>query len=100
MYRITKDGAILATLTNVTYIRKQDNGSYGLCEEADAQGLVLNGTVYHVAGLPELPDVETVSVSEISEFAYREEQAERELQTEIALAELSILIAGGGNENV
>lgn len=31
---------------NVTYIRKQENGSYGLCEEKKAEGIVHNGKTY------------------------------------------------------
>lgn len=74
MYQIIKDGMILATVTIPVWVRKQDNGSYGLCAEEDAQGVVLDGTVYHLDGRAELEGTETVVLSEISESAYRKEQ--------------------------
>jgi hypothetical protein len=97
MFRITKNDEILATVGSVTWVKKQDNGSYALCDESSAHGVVIDGTVYHVAGKPEIEGVEEVTVGEISEFAYYQEQAaalaEKQLQTETALAELSILVA-------
>lgn len=75
MYRILKNDEVLATVSNLTYVKKQENGSYALSDESAAQGIVLDGTVYHVAGKPEIEGVETVTVSEISEIAYQREQA-------------------------
>lgn len=97
MYRIFHNGETLATISSLTFVRMQDNGSYAVCEEADAQGIVLDGTVYHVLGFPDLESVDTVTIVEISETAYQQEQAamaaESQLQNELALAELSMLIA-------
>lgn len=58
------------------WVRKQDNGSYGLCSEQEAQGVVIEGTVHHLDGRTELPGLETVFYSEISEEVYQKEQAE------------------------
>lgn len=55
-------------------MRKQDNGSYGLCSEKEAQGVVIEGTVYHLDGRAELSGTETVIVAEISELDYQKEQ--------------------------
>lgn len=74
MYQIIKDGTVLATVTSPVWVRKQDNGSYGLCSEVDAQGVVLDGTVCHLDGRDELEGTETVVLGEISEVAYRKEQ--------------------------
>lgn len=97
MYRIFRNGDTLATISSLTFVRMQENGSYAVCDEADAQGIVLDGTVYHVLGLPDLDNVDTVTIIEISETAYQQEQAaaatESQLQNELALAELSMLIA-------
>ena len=97
MYRVFRNGNAIATVSNLIYVRLQDNGSYAICDEADAQGIVLDGTVYHVLGLPDLDNVDTVTIVEISETAYQQEQAETaaesQLQNELALAELSMLIA-------
>lgn len=64
----------MATVTNPVWVRKQDNGSYGLCSEREAQGVVIEGTVYHVEGRDELDGTESVIVTEISEIAYQKEQ--------------------------
>lgn len=97
MYRMFKGEDILATVTNPVWVRKQDNGCYGLCEAHNAQGVVLEGTVYHLDGKDELEGTETVVLGEISEAAYQKEQAAaqeaKQIQIDTALAELSILIA-------
>lgn len=99
MYRIVKETETLATVTALSWVRLQNNGCYALCNEDDAQGIVVDGTVYHVAGKPDLTGAETVAIGEISEVAYQQEQKvaqeATQLETQIALAELSILIAGG-----
>ena len=67
MYRMFKGEDILATVTNPVWVRKQDNGCYGLCNEQEAQGVVVEGTVYHLAGRDALDGVE-------SEVTYQKEQ--------------------------
>lgn len=74
MYRMFKGEIVLATVTNPVWVKKQDNGSYGLCSEHEAQGVVIEGTVYHVEGRDELDGTESVVVTEISEIAYQKEQ--------------------------
>lgn len=59
---------------NPVWVKKQDNGSYGLCSEQEAQGVVIEGIVYHVEGRDELDGTESVVVTEISEIAYQKEQ--------------------------
>lgn len=97
MYRIVKGDTVLATVTNPTWVKRQENGCYSLSNEDAAQGVVVDGAVYHVAGKPEIEGCETVVLGEISETAYQLEQAmaqsQMRLQTETALAELSILVA-------
>lgn len=97
MFRIFKDGEALATVNTPSWVKKQENGCFSLCDMETAQGVVVDGTVYHVAGKPEIDGAETVVLGEISETAYQMEQqaaaANSQLQTETALAELSILIA-------
>ncbi len=97
MYRIVKGDTALATVTAPTWVKRQENGCYTLSTEDAAQGVVVEGTVYHVAGKPEMEGCETVVLGEISETAYQLEQmaaqAATQLQTETALVELSILIA-------
>lgn len=97
MYRFTDDSGVVATLASPTWVKMQSNGSYALCAEPDAQGVAIDGTVYHIDGTPELDGVSTVILTEISEVAYQLEQQAaldaRQLQTETALAEISIMLA-------
>lgn len=97
MYKIMLNETVLATVTTPVWVKKQDNGSFALTGEDTAQGLVVDGTVYHVSGKPAIDGAETVILGEISEAAYQKEQVAaqeaKQLQTDSALAELSILIA-------
>ena len=97
MFKIIKDTTVLGTVTTPTWVKMQDNGSFALCNEEDAHGVVVNGTVYHVSGKPDLPGHDTAVVAYIDEIAYQQEQTSaqeaKQLQMDTALAELSILIA-------
>ncbi len=71
MYKIMKENTALAVVTTPVWVKMQDNGSFALCEEAEAQGVVVDGTVYHVSGRPEIEGHETVILGEITETAYQ-----------------------------
>lgn len=60
MYKIINDNETMALTETPNYVRLQDNGCFGLCGEPEAQGIVYNGTVYHLLGRPELEGKETV----------------------------------------
>ena len=94
MYRFTKNDGTHFTLNNPTWITSYNNGCYGMCSIEDAFGVLINGVVYHITGKPDMPDVDSVDMSEITEYQYQNEQLELQIQTEMAIAELSILIAG------
>jgi hypothetical protein len=64
MYEIRKDGALLALTEQVNYIRLHADGFYLLCPEAEAQGVAVSGTPYHLMGRDEMPECETVVVQE------------------------------------
>lgn len=64
MYEIRKDGALLALTEQVNYIRLHPDGFYLLCPEAEAQGVAVAGTPYHLMGRDEMPECETVLVQE------------------------------------
>ena len=77
MYEIRKDGALLALTEQVNYIRLHPDGFYLLCPEAEAQGVAVAGTPYHLMGRDEMPECETVLVQETDAGrVLREEQAE------------------------
>lgn len=96
MYEIVKEDVILVTLTNPVWVVIQDNGCLGLASEQNAQGIVIDGTVYHIQGRKKLPGCESVILHEISELTHHRkqtaEQEVRQLQIDMALAELSIII--------
>lgn len=76
MYEIRKDGALLALTEQVNYIRLHPDGFYLLCPEAEAQGVAVAGTPYHLMGRDEMPECETVLVQETDAGrVLREEQA-------------------------
>ena len=72
MYKIIKDGALVAQTEAPNYVRRQENGHFGLCEERDAQGIVHNGTVYHLHGREALEGQETVVLGEFDAGAEME----------------------------
>jgi len=67
MYEINKNNTRLSIEDKVRYVRLQSNGIYVLCDESDAQGIVVNNEhIYHLAGRHALPDAETVTTHEFS----------------------------------
>lgn len=50
---------------NVTYIRKQENGAYGLCEENKAEGIAHNGTTFKLYNRGENVDGDVVIVVDV-----------------------------------
>ena len=46
MYRIMKNGVMVGLGDKPSYIRMQDNGSYGFCDKDNAQGVAVDSTVY------------------------------------------------------
>lgn len=77
MYEIRKDGALLALTEQMNYIRKHPDGFYLLCPEAEAQGVAVAGTPYHLMGRDEMPECETVVVQETDAGTAIQEAAAR-----------------------
>lgn len=70
MYKIYKGGTLFATIGSPVWVKMQENESYGLSDIENAQGIVVDGTVYHVEGLPDLEGVETVYVTQVDDGIY------------------------------
>ena len=68
MYKIIKDGATVGLTGAPNYIKKLDNGCYGLCSEQEAQGVAFNGTPYQLEGRTEMGGLEAVTVAEVNEI--------------------------------
>lgn len=65
MYKITKNGATVALTEGVTYVRKNKaNACRVLCGEAEAQGIVHNGTTYNLLGREPMDGAETVMLEQ------------------------------------
>lgn len=64
MYKIIKNGMTVAMTEAPNYIKRQENGYFGLCPEADAEGIAYNGTVFHLLGRPGIEGAETVMLEE------------------------------------
>ena len=64
MYEIRKDGAVLALTEKPNYIYRHEDGFYALCDEAQAQGIAVNGKPYSLYGRPAIEGCETVILVE------------------------------------
>ncbi len=64
MYEIRKDGAMLALTEKPNYIYRHEEGFYALCDEAQAQGIAVDGTPYSLYGRPAIEGCETVILVE------------------------------------
>lgn len=105
MYRFIKGSEVIATVSNPAFVLLQTNGAFALTTEDEAQGVVVDGTVYHLSDKPSIgedcPDVIMVRISE-TEYQREQEEARAAMQrqNETAMAELSILVAAllGGDQ--
>lgn len=64
MYKIIKDGVTVGLTGAPNYIKKLDNGCYGLCSEQEAQGVAFNGVPYQLEGRAEMGGLEVVTMAE------------------------------------
>lgn len=46
MYQVLKNGTVFELLLDPVWVKMQDNGSYCLCQKSEAEGVVMNGTVF------------------------------------------------------
>jgi hypothetical protein len=64
MFEITKCGAVIARVDRLQYVKQQRDGTVINCPEAEAQGICVNDTFYHLPWLPVLPGAEDVTIEE------------------------------------
>ena len=79
MKRIMLEEKVLATVQTPTWVKLQENGSFTLSTEVEAQGVVIDGQVYHVIGRAAVDGLQDVLVIDIDETIYQKEQ-EKNLQ--------------------
>lgn len=65
MYRIMKNGVMVGLGDKPSYIRMQENGSYGFCAKEDAQGVAVDSKPYHLDGMDALEGAETVNMEPV-----------------------------------
>ena len=72
MYKFTVSNEVIGYATTPSYIKKLDNGCYGFCSEADAEGVAVNGVPYRLDGkeLNGLPIVEVKEIGDSEFFIY------------------------------
>lgn len=67
MYEIYKGGACISIEDKARFVKLQSNGTYCLCDEPEAHGVVVNNEyICHLEGKPPIPVAETVSIVEIN----------------------------------
>lgn len=67
VYTVTKDGGVIARRDALIWVKLTAPGIYLVCGEADGEGILLDGTIYHVRGCPILPGKETVILDYIEQ---------------------------------
>lgn len=67
VYTVTKDGDVIARRDALIWVKLTAPGIYRVCGEADGEGILLDGTIYHVRGCPILPGKETVILDYIEQ---------------------------------
>jgi hypothetical protein len=88
MFRIiTTNGVELGLTEEVIYIRVNErNGCFNRCDKKDAIGVAFKSNPYNLLGHNELPELETVIVSEVDggDEVYRTEQENAALAQQLA----------------
>lgn len=73
LYKYTKtDGTYVGTEFEPTYIRLLGNGYYGICSEAEAQGVAIRNKPFNLEGREPMEGLETVYCEMIWQEEYEE----------------------------
>jgi hypothetical protein len=67
VYTVELDGKIIARRDALIWVKLTEPGLYIVCGEADGEGVLIDGTIYHVRGCPILPGKETVTLDYIEQ---------------------------------
>lgn len=70
MYQFTSNNKIVGYAAEPTYIKKLENGLYGLCAVYEAEGVVVCGKPYALREFDDLPVAEIKAISDSEFFNY------------------------------
>ena len=62
VYTVELDGKIIARRESLLWVRLDAPGLYVVCTEAEGEGVIVDGEIYHVRGCPVLPGKQTVKL--------------------------------------
>lgn len=74
MYVFKRDGQEVAAQEWPVWVQLQENGCYGLCNAADAQGVVLGGVVYSLSNRTPMEGTEEVTAEVVESVPYLREK--------------------------
>lgn len=74
MYVFKRNGQEVAAQEWPVWVQLQENGCYGLCNAADAQGVVLGGTVYSLSNRTPMEGTEEVAAEVVESVPYLREK--------------------------
>ena len=62
LHTVELDGKIIARRESLLWVRLDAPGLYVVCTEAEGEGVIVDGEIYHVRGCPILPGKQTVKL--------------------------------------
>lgn len=62
VYTVELDGKIIARRESLLWVRLDAPGLYVVCTEAEGEGVIVDGEIYHVRGCPVLPGKQIVKL--------------------------------------
>ena len=76
MYVFKRGGQEVAAQEWPVWVQLQENGCYGLCNAADAQGVVLGGVVYSLSNRTPMEGTEEVAAEVVESVPYLREKVD------------------------
>lgn len=65
VYTVELERKIIARRKSILWVKLASSGLYSVCTEAEGEGVVVGGEIYHVRGCPVLPGNQTVKLDYI-----------------------------------
>lgn len=65
VYTVELESKIIARRKSILWVKLASSGLYSVCTEAEGEGVVVGGEIYHVRGCPVLSGKQTVKLDYI-----------------------------------